>query len=99
MKVFSDHSQAVPKSDRNVLSKLCSNKSPGPRPPHHYKDIANISGPKLRDMWYKAYDTEFLGLIVKVFSDHSQAVPKSDRNVLSKLCSNKSPGPRPPHPQ
>ena len=31
--------------------------------PKHYKDIANISDPKLRDMWYKAYDTEFLGLI------------------------------------
>ena len=27
------------------------------------KDIANISDPKLRDMWCKAYDTEFLGLI------------------------------------
>ena len=32
--------------------------------PKHYKDIASISDPKLRDMlWYKAYDTEFLGLI------------------------------------
>ena len=31
--------------------------------PKHYKDIANIRDPKLRDMWYKAYDTEFLGLI------------------------------------
>ena len=31
--------------------------------PKHYKDIANIRDPKLRDVWYKAYDTEFLGLI------------------------------------
>ena len=27
------------------------------------KDIASIGDPKLRDVWYKAYDTEILGLI------------------------------------